>query len=324
MPPETDIDLPMFLHVIPPMGIVILNNEIIHYDPYGADVLFPHRMLELLSTMYNNNILRDELPSKFYHLFENRKICVTENCLTGIDELPPSTYVYMCLKFEKDIKKDSKKKIHLHKLNYNRNELHMSINLEATNFFFILANLCVDFVAKYNYTYQDTKRSEYRKRNKNYSNTTIIYNFALRYLKFVAEELKKNEIKPDYILSNGGIHTLMFLRDVDCVFQYFVEIVKQILSDKELSTNRKYVYFTLLRCFDEFDPYQTLENMNHDTESSDNETKTKIEEMRETLIQVGRNKRNKQPYYAALQKLREEFNIKALEEIRRNSKLSEK
>jgi hypothetical protein len=252
MPSDTDIDLPMFLHTIEPMGIVILDNQIIHYNPHGANKLFDSRMLDLLSTMYNNNILRNEFPSRFYHLFENRKILVTENCLTGIDE-PPSPYVYMCLKFEMEIKKDSKKKIHLHELNYNRKELHMSIDLEAINFFFILANLCVDVVAKYNDTYREIKRSKQRKENKNYPNVTLIYNFVLRYLKFVAEGLKKNELEPEYILSNGGVHTLMFLKDVDCVARYFEEIVKQILSDRELSTNRKYVYFTLLRCFENYD-----------------------------------------------------------------------
>ncbi len=144
MPPNTDIELPLFLHVIEPIGIIILNNEVLDYDYLGANKLYPNKVLDLLSAMYNDRYLRNVLPSEFYPMFEKRDISVTENCLIGIDDFP-SPYVFMCLKFEIEIKKN--REIHLYKLKYNRKDLHLSINLSAINFFFILANLCVEFVA---------------------------------------------------------------------------------------------------------------------------------------------------------------------------------
>lgn len=310
MPLDTDIDLLMFLHTIEPVGIIILNNKIIGYDPYGANKLFTGRMLDLLSTMFNNDILQNDLPSKFYHLFENRKISVNEYCLTGLDELPPSPYVYMYLKFEMEIKKEGKRKIHLYKLNYNREELQMSIDLEAINFFFILANLCVDVLARYNYTYKQIKQTNQEKENKKHPHVVIINNFVLRYLKFVAEGLNKNELEPDYILSHGGVHTLMFLKEVNCVAEYFEEIVKQILSEAELSINRKYVYFTLLRCFEEYDN-TIIDILNQDIGSSDYEKERGVDLARKILIQKERNKERR--YYPALQNLRKELNMDGFE-----------
>jgi len=308
MLPNTEIEVPLFLHVIEPIGIIILNNEVLDYDYLGANKLHPNKVLDLLSIMYNDRNLRDVLPSEFYPMFAKRDISVTEKCLTGIDDFP-SPYVFMCLRFEIEISKD--RKIQLHNLTYNRKDLHLSINLSAINLFFILANLCVEYVAIQNCTLKEIEKSEYNKKDVVIpTSVNTIYNFAFNYLQFVGKALKNSEIQPEYILLSGGVHTLMFLREIKSVSKYFEEIIKQVETKIDhLSQNEKYIYFTLLRCFEEEDTNTPMEVQNRDIGSSKYEKEIGIDTARKILIHAENLEKNRPGYFIALQKLQRNLRL---------------
>ncbi len=306
-----NIELPLFIHIIEPIGIIIVNNELLDFDCLGASKIHPSKVLDLLSIMYNDKELQDVLPAEFHPIFKNKVISIFENCLGGIDEFP-SPYVFICLKLEMEIKKN--KKIRLYNLEYNRKILDSSINLSAVDFFFILANICVEFTAKSSCSLEELQRIEYDIKNVVIpENDITTYNFACNYLQFIGEAFRNRKLNPEYILLNGGVHTLMFLREIECVSRYFEEIIVEIETKlNQIPVPRKLVYFTLFKCI--WEEETSLIPIEDDKLNKYEKLKT-VERAEKFLLHVENLKKNKPRLFSVLQKLQKNLHLDSYKQL---------
>ena len=241
--------LPLFLHVIQPIGIVVVNNEVIEHTKTQTNVFYPDRTLELLIELYSNTKYRKKLPAVLQrHLEES-----TENhsgyCLIGAWDVGCGA-VYMCLKFEVDtIRKDSNK-ILLKNLSYNRDPIEGEIELDVRDFFFILANLSVEFLTKLEIPLDQIEAYLIHEKENSYVHKKAIrlFDFAYDYLKYIKEELKEGRLRPIEILRNSGINTLIMLKDEESVTKFIDEALINIQLSSDHTKNHKLIVDCFYEC----------------------------------------------------------------------------
>jgi hypothetical protein len=239
---------------------VVVNNKLIECIETQVDILYPDRIIELLIELYSIVKYRDKLPSVLLKHFEEPTNSFSVKCLTGVDD-DPAPRVYMCLELELDTNCKNSNRVLLKNISFDRNPINREIRLNVRDFFFILSNLSVEFLAKRQIPLNEIKEDIAQlKENVNIPKITIkLLDFAFDYLIYIKDELIEGNLKPEEILQNGGINTLIFLKEEESVFNYIKENLEKIQSGLDYSTNEKLVLFSFFECLRKYEEIHSYE-----------------------------------------------------------------
>ncbi|MBY8999578.1 MAG: hypothetical protein KGD64_01565 [Candidatus Heimdallarchaeota archaeon] len=216
--------------------------------------LHPYRILALLIELYNNAKYRDKLPAILDEHLEEPVENYRNLCLTGDDDVS-GYFTYICLKFELDTKHEDSNKVLLTNISYNRESIKGEIELNAEEFFFILVNLSVELLAKFDITLDKIEIDVRRRREDNTKKRNIIRSdyfrlddIAFDYLMYIKEELKEERIKPIEILRNSGINTLILLKEEESVTKFINEALNNIQLSSDHTKNHKLIVDCFYEC----------------------------------------------------------------------------
>lgn len=254
------MELPLFVHVIQPRGIIIINDEIIENKPTQINILTPNRMLELLIELYNIERYRNKIPLFLHEYLKEPAERHHYPCLTGSDNVGMGA-VYMCLNFEIDVKHEDSNKVLLTNITYDGESIKGELELGVNDLFFILANLSVEWLAwsempldKIEIDVRRRREDNANKRNIIRSDYFRIDDIAFDYLMYIKEELKEGRIEPIEILRNSGINTLIMLKEEESVITFIEKARKNI----QLSSNHTKKHKLIVDCFYECLDYDEL------------------------------------------------------------------
>lgn len=242
------MELPLFVHVVLPRVIIVINDDIIVNEPIRMSELYCSRMLELLIELYKNKRYRNKIPLSLHEYLKEPLDVHSSDCLTGDHEFT----FYFCLNFEIEAKNKNSNKITLTKITYNGESIKEEVELDVKDIFCILANLSVQWVAQSDRSLDEIENDVIERKELNAKKSDIIrpdYNrledFAFGYLMYIKKELEERRIEPIEILRNSGTNTLVFLREEKSVVRFINEARKNM----QLSSNHTKKHKLIVDCF---------------------------------------------------------------------------
>jgi len=250
------LELPLFIHAIPPRVIIIINDEIIENEPIRMSELHCTRMLTLLIEIYKIEKYRNKIPLV---LHEYLKDSLESNgpCLTGDDDYWPP----FCLNFEMEAIQEDSDKVLLTNITYNGEPIKKEIELDVKDYFSILANLSVQWMAQSERPLDEVEKDVIERKELNAKKSDIdrsdyflIEDFAFSYLMYVRKELEERRIEPIEILRNGGSYTLVYLKEEESVARF----INEARRDMQLSSTHTKKHKLIVDCFYECLDYEEL------------------------------------------------------------------
>ncbi|MHA1355335.1 MAG: hypothetical protein ACTSR1_09210, partial [Candidatus Heimdallarchaeota archaeon] len=160
--------IPLFLNLTSPLGVVIIDNDLIGCFPEIGEKQHPAKSFQLLYLLTKNR--RGSVPHQLKsHFTLNNEDSIfnsiPEDCLIGeLDD----TY-YRCLKADISFFKDSQLPVLLHNFRFNHNNtefssLNYEIKLSYREAFHLLSNLCASGCCNFFHGYlQRNQRMTYNK-----------------------------------------------------------------------------------------------------------------------------------------------------------------
>ncbi len=277
--------LPLFLHMIPPLIVITIDNDIVVFRENLSYELFPDRVLRLLVFLYNNPITKEALPEEFTYFFLNEEIQMMQKSLIG-DEIHSGQGSYFALDLSIEVLDNTHNLVLLKDFTLDSDNLDYQVKIPPKELFFILANLCVECVDRWGFAdVQDmekqvnkTLQSTSRKNNK------LIHSFSLSYIKFLKKLLNTAMISPKDILMRGGSNTLSILTTEKKVETYVNRVLRKIAMEESLTLAEKIAYSTLFNVLnDQYKPhiYPLIEKFY-------NQEKSKIKKLEDELVKLSK------------------------------------
>lgn len=277
--------LPLFLHMIDPLIVITLDNEIVVFRENLSNELFPDRVLSLLVFLYNNPITMESLPEEFTHFFLNEEIQMMFQSLIG-DEIHSGQGSYFALDLSIEVLDDAHSSVLLKDFTLDSNNLNYQVKIPPKELFFILANLCVECVDKWGFADVQKLEKHVNKvlQSSSRKNVKLIYSFSLSYVKFLKRLMDTERISPRDILMRGGSNTLSMLTTEKEVETYVNRILRKIAMEESLTLAEKIAYSTLCNVLnDQYKPhiYPLIEKFY-------NQEKSKIKKLEDELMKLSK------------------------------------
>lgn len=255
--------LPLFLHAVPPLASIIVNDEILNFDDCGVHTLYTQRSLQFLLFLMESEQLAEDIPANLMgaDTVNLLKKAISQSpTLTGFTgfyegfDVSPSR---LCFDGKISIDKNQEQQIVLTDLTYNKKPLNYEVSFTAFEAFMIFSNLIVQTriesllesiptgsytgnIPKDFFTLQSVITSD---------SNLFIHTFIKNYLEFVSNQVQAGKLTPLSILNYGGISTLILLSNLDTV-QNFIKnsIINLLHSSDTLSRVEKIMFFSLTVC----------------------------------------------------------------------------
>ncbi|NHK32584.1 MAG: hypothetical protein FK730_14620 [Asgard group archaeon] len=274
---EKDDKIPLFFYAKDPIGVFIIDNELIKFELIGDLRNSGQYAFYLLSKLSGNELIANKLPEKLVQkqleYFANIK--VPWPCITGILF---ETNHCKCLSVKVTIKKTDKKPlIHFsdfalmngHAVKFMIDEIPGEVFLEPSDAYILLANQVATCYSDLLFQTYNEKHKEYyrkylrenilnhfkRKTAPNFGPLTFnpkYTAFSLDYFEYLEKQLLNGKIIPFDILKLSGpmiINKLsVFMLETKIINEFIEKTALELIDNYDfLSTNHRIMYYTLHR-----------------------------------------------------------------------------
>ncbi|MHA1186242.1 MAG: hypothetical protein ACTSXA_04625 [Candidatus Heimdallarchaeota archaeon] len=259
--------LPLFLTLYDPLAIYVINNEIIgsesieekvnpaivmkSYD-LGHGYTTPGHAFLFLKKMFQNENLRKFFPEELHQHFEpfiGKELSeYNHSVIQRISYSDKQHRLYFDLIIDDT---NEYQPIILHNFSYEGILLDYTVKLSPKEAFFTFANICANALSRKvlnlsNVSFNKLLHREIVRPNE-FLQMQDISSFVVDYFKYLRDNFEKNTLDPYFILRTSGARLLMCLSQDKQITSFVKQISTEILSDSDLSIEKKIMYYTLLK-----------------------------------------------------------------------------